>query len=224
MPIRINLLAEAQAAEEMRRKDPVKRALFAAVTLVALVLFWSSTLQVKIISSKGELGGLESRWKSIENNYQTAVDTRRYSIEAEEKLAALQQLATNRFLWGNALNAFQQTLKNMDDVRVVRLKTEQVYIQTEDSRAKSADPKVPKVLLATEKINITVDGLDSSPQPGGQINNFKSAIANEPFFLANLQRTNSVNLLSFSPPQADTFGHSPFVKFSLQCFFPDKVR
>lgn len=224
MPIRINLLAEAQAAEELRRKDPVKRALFVAITLVALVLFWSSTLQMKIVSAKGELGGLEARWKSIESNYQTAVDARRNSIEAEEKLLALQQFATNRFLWGNALNAFQQTLKNLEDVRVVRLKTEQIYIQSEDPKGKSADPKAPKAMLATEKINIMVDGLDASPQPGGQINSFKSAIANEPYFLANLQKTNNVLLLSLSPPQVDGFGRSPFVKFSLQCFFPEKVR
>ena len=30
MPIRLNLLAEAQAAEDLRRRDPVKRALWLA--------------------------------------------------------------------------------------------------------------------------------------------------------------------------------------------------
>ncbi len=35
MPIRLNLLAEAQAAEEMRRRDPVKRALWLAGLIIA---------------------------------------------------------------------------------------------------------------------------------------------------------------------------------------------
>ena len=38
MPIRINLLAEAQAAEEMRRKDPVKRAVWIGGFVIFLVL------------------------------------------------------------------------------------------------------------------------------------------------------------------------------------------
>ena len=47
MPIRINLLAEAQALEEMRRKDPVKRAALAAGALVCLALVYSSYLQLR---------------------------------------------------------------------------------------------------------------------------------------------------------------------------------
>ena len=39
MPIRLNLLAEAQALEESRRRDPVKRAVWAGVFLV-LALAW----------------------------------------------------------------------------------------------------------------------------------------------------------------------------------------
>ena len=37
MPIRLNLLAEAQAAEEARRRDPVKRAIWLAALIIALM-------------------------------------------------------------------------------------------------------------------------------------------------------------------------------------------
>ena len=50
MPLRINLLAEAQAAEELRRRNPVKRALWIGGFIVALILLWSSTLQVQLMS------------------------------------------------------------------------------------------------------------------------------------------------------------------------------
>ena len=43
MPIRINLLSEALAEEDLRRRDPVKRAIFIGVFLVALSLVWFSS-------------------------------------------------------------------------------------------------------------------------------------------------------------------------------------
>jgi hypothetical protein len=47
MPIRLNLLAEAQAAEDFRRRDPVKRGIGLAALLVALMLVFSSFLQLR---------------------------------------------------------------------------------------------------------------------------------------------------------------------------------
>ena len=88
MPIRINLLAEAHAAEELRRKDPVKRGIYAAVFIVGCVLVWALTLQLKIVAAKHELSTLESQWKKIYKDYQVAVDKRRRSLEVEQKLAA----------------------------------------------------------------------------------------------------------------------------------------
>jgi len=142
MPIRINLLAEAHAAEEMRRKDPVKRGIYAGSFIVACVLVWALTLQLKIISTKHELRTLETQWKAIYKDYQVAVDKRRRSLEVEQKLAALQALNTNRFLWGNVLNAFQQTLNGVDDVQVVRFKTEQAYHLQEEIKARTNSTSV----------------------------------------------------------------------------------
>jgi hypothetical protein len=55
MPIKINLLAEAQIAEDLRRSDPVKRAIFIGALLVALALVWSSSLQLEAMIAKSEL-------------------------------------------------------------------------------------------------------------------------------------------------------------------------
>jgi len=219
MPIRINLLAEAQAAEELRRKDPVKRAVLAGILIICAVMVWSSTVQVSIIVSKSELSGLQSTWQRLEKNYNVAVDTKRKALDAEEKLSALQRLTTNRFLWGTTFNALQRTLLGIDDVQVTRIRTEQNYT-VEEAKTR---PGAAKVVLAVEKIAMTIEAVDSSSQPGARINRFKAGIANEPFFQGNLQKTNGVTLLSFSPPQLDGTGR-PFVKFSLQCLFPEKVR
>ena len=219
-------MAEAQAAEELRRKDPVKRALIGAGLLVCLAALWASTLQFKIIASKSELHGLESKWKSIEKGYQVAVESQRRTIEAERKLNALQQLTTNRFLWGTALNAFQQSLTGVDDIQVVRLRTDQTYLVGEETKARTNETKVVsgKPATATEKINLTIEAMDFNPQPGGSVNKLKESIATVPYFKSSLQKTNGVLLTSLSAPQVSPLGQKSFVMFTLQCFFPEAVR
>jgi hypothetical protein len=225
MPIRINLLAEAKVAEEQRRKDPVKRATFAAAFLVSLVALWTTTLQFKIIAAGSELNRLESRWKDIQKNYEMAVETQQRAFDAEAKLAALNQLTTNRFLWGTALNALQETLTGVDDIQVLRVKTDQAYAVTEEVKGRKTEtlfiPSRPATSI--ERISITLDATDSSAQPGGSVSKFKDTIAGVPYFQNSLQKTNGVLLTSLSAPQPGPNGR-PQVTFTLQCFFPEKVR
>ncbi|HEY0456553.1 MAG TPA: hypothetical protein VGE41_09265 [Verrucomicrobiae bacterium] len=221
MPISINLLAEAHATEEMRRKDPVKRALLAAIVIVAVFLVWSSMLQLNLIRSKAELGHLESSWKNIEKKYTVAVDLHRKAKEAEEKITALQQMSTNRFLWGNVLNAFQMTLGGVENIQVSRLRADQTYIISEEAHKPNEKPTHGPT--STERITLLIDAQDYSPQIGGQVNHYKANIATEPFFQSNLNKTNGVLLLSQSPPLVDGRRGS-YVKFSLQCSFTEKVR
>src|SRR6185503_10453449 len=196
MPIRINLLAESHAAEEQRRKDPVKRGIYVGSSVVSCVLIWALTLQLKIVAAKHELRTLETRWKAIYKDYQVAVDKRRRSLEVEQKLAALHALNTNRFLWGNVLNAFQQTLNGVDDVQVVRFKTEQAYHLQEEIKPRTNTTSVipGKPASSTEKVTITVEALDNSVPPGGQVNRYKEAIAGVDYFQKTLQKTNGVLL------------------------------
>ena len=226
MPIRINLLAEAQAAEELRRKDPVKRAVWVGVFLLFLVALWAMTLQFKILRAKGDLSSLNTKWISIEKSYQVAVDYQRRSIEAEGKLAALHEMTTNRFLWGTALNAFQQTLNNLDGVHVVRLKTDQAYIAGEEVKARTeAGRNIPgQPATATERVRMVIDAIDSSNPPGARVTKFKENIASVPFFLESLQPTNGVRLTQRSAPQLSPNGKNPFVMFQLEAHFKEKTR
>jgi hypothetical protein len=226
MPIRINLLAEDQAAEELRRKDPVKRAYLGAGLVVAAVLVWSSTLQFKIVAARGGLNDLQAKWNAIEKSYQTTVGSQRNAIEAEQKLTALQQLTTNRFLWGQALNAMQKTVSPQEDIQLVRFKAEQGYFFMEETKPRTNNTGVisGRPASATEKVTLIIDAIDFSPQPGGGVNKFKEAIARVPYFQAHLEKTNGVRLTSLSAPQAGPNARQTFVTFTLQCGFPEKVR
>src|SRR5688572_29925982 len=99
MPIRMNLLAESQAAEEMRRKDPVKRSIWIGGFVVFVVLLAGATLQFKIIAARSDVSGLQTQWKAIEKRVQEVNDHRNNTRELEHKLSALDQFTTNRMLW-----------------------------------------------------------------------------------------------------------------------------
>src|SRR5438128_2072562 len=117
MPIGINLLAEAQAIEEQRRRDPVKRVVLAGIILVALILVWSSSLLAQMISRRGELSRSEAEVKNGAAEYAQILLSRKKLDENKQKLEALYQLATNRFLMGTLLNALQQPIPNVQLVR-----------------------------------------------------------------------------------------------------------
>ena len=64
MPIRINLLAEAQAAAELRRKNPVKRGIWIGSFLVCVVLLWIAKLQLDISFEKHSYNKLKRSGKA----------------------------------------------------------------------------------------------------------------------------------------------------------------
>jgi hypothetical protein len=132
MPIRINLLAEQKEAEELRRRDPVKRAFWGAGVLVALVLLWSLNLQFKVVQAKGELQGEEARWSHLEPQFLSVSNNWNELRSIENRLESLTRYVTNRFLWTEALNALQ--FAAVDNVRIVRLEGSQSLIETKPAR------------------------------------------------------------------------------------------
>src|SRR5208282_281143 len=99
MPIRINLLAEAQAAAELRRKNPIKRGIWVGGFLVCVVVLWIADLQLDISFEKHSYNSIEADWKSKMTKYSIVTNEQAKIGEVERKLAQLDYLHTNRFLW-----------------------------------------------------------------------------------------------------------------------------
>lgn len=224
MPIRLNLLAEAQAIEELRRRDPVKRAIWLAALLIALMLVWASSLQLKAIVANKELGAVVAQMNLCTNEYKTVVDMQKKVAEMGQKLTALHDLTTNRFLNGTLLNALQQT--TVEDVQLVHLKLDQTYLYTEGTKPKTNGSKVipgtPPTI--TEKTVLTLDGNDSSANPGDQVTRIKDAIDNYSYFRENLDRANGVSWKNSSSPQLSPETGKAIVTFTLECRYPEKTR
>lgn len=222
MPIRLNLLAEAQAAEDMRRRDPIKRAIFAGLLAVALVLVWWSWLQLRVMVVHTEVSQIEGQIQSRTNSYQVILASEKKISEAKDNLAALQKLTRDRFLQGNLLNALQRA--TVPDVRLMKLQVNQTYAAKDPPKSKAGEGHAAhRPATVTEGIVVTLDARDYSSNPGDQVNKFKGAISQQPYFAAELDKTNGVRLTNLSPPQAGPDG-KPSVMFTLQCTYPDRTR
>jgi len=224
MPIHINLLAEAQAAEELRRRDPVKRSLQLSGVTIGLILLWCIAAQAQIMRANAEFKRNESRWDAIANKHAEVTANLAKSGEIERNLIALDRLSTNRFLMGSTLDALQRIV--VDKVQAVRVKTDQVFTFIEPVAAKTNASKVTpgKPAAAVEKTAITIEAKDW--RPGDQnYNKFKEEIAKYPIFQTNLSKPDSLRLTSLSKPSYDPSDPvAAFVTFTLEMQFPEIRR
>ena len=225
MPIRINLLAEDQAVEELRRRDPVKRAIWIGSSIVALVLCFSVWLQLKVSFAAREQANYDAQWSRLEKDFKRVTEDLQKTAEIEGKLVALHKLATNRFLWGTPLNSLQHAI--IGNVQVTRLKAAQLYQITEEIKPREQDGRtIPgKPPASTEKIALTIVAKDFGSPPGLQVNQFKESIAAYPHFKEQLKRVDGVMLTELSAPQTDPSDpNRPYVQFTLSCVYPETTR
>jgi len=221
MPIRINLMAEAIADEDLRRRDPVKRAIYAGAFLVALSLVWFSSTFLEYMMDKQRLDHLEIAISMHSNDWAVVQSNFKKINEVQHRLDSLDQLTTARFLQATMLNGLQQTY--VPNVQLTRMHIDQSY---------SSSPGVPArtnsfgVLPAhgasiAEHVTLTVDAKDSSASPGDQVNVYKDTILKQNYFHSVMDATNSIRLLGESPIQSPADG-KPYVMFTLECRFLDR--
>jgi hypothetical protein len=224
MPIKINLLAEAQAEEDMRKRDPVKRAIFMGIFLVVLSLVWfSSILLVHVVASQ-KLNGVLVQIQSHTNDYAQVQVNLKKIADTQKRLDSLQLLSASRFLQGDLMNAFQHLY--VPNVQLTRLRVGQSYALMAGAPSLTnsygtVSPGHPPT--SVERITFTLDAKDFSANPGDQVNHFKDALARQDYFNANLDKTNGIRLSNLSPPQS-ALDSKPYVLFTMECRFPDKSR
>ena len=191
--------------------------------VVALMLVWWSWLQLRVMVANQHLSQVQAEIQSHTNAYQVVVVGQRKITEAKRSLAALQKLTSNRFLQGDLLEALQHA--TVPGVQLMRLRVDQTYVATEASVADASDPLIKPGRAGTvaESIVVSLDARDFSGSLGDQVNKFKDVISHEPYFQAELDKTNGVRLTNLSPPQVGPDG-KPSVLFTLQCKYPDVIR
>jgi hypothetical protein len=219
MPIQINLLAEAQAAEELRRRDPVKRGIFIGISLVALALAWSGMVGVDALMVGAQLTGAEMQLSYHTNAYQSALSQQQTVDAIKSKLAQLDKLQSSRFLQGNLLDALQHA--TVDNVQLTRLRVDQSYSAPSGNQGDNGGSG--RTAKVQQNVTLHLDAKDFSSNPGDQVNKFMAVIARQSYFQAMLEKTNGVQLTS--PPSASQAdGGKPYVSFELDCDYSDQAR
>jgi hypothetical protein len=208
MPIQINLLTEAQAQEDLRKKDPVKRAIFACALLVALTLVWYSSTSLEHMVAANDLAKVQSEIQAHANDYNLVVANLKKINDKQSHLKALNDLSSARFLQGDLMNALQQLY--VSNVCLLHVQVAQTYT-----------PKGPDSVL--EHTVLTLDAKDSGPNPGDQVNHSKDAIGQLGYFKTNLDTPDGIKLFNLSPLES-TPGTKPYVLFTIECHFIDKTR
>ena len=225
MPIRINLLAEAKLEEEMRRRDPVKRAIWAGIFLVGLILLWSGYLQYRIFTARGQVTASEDQL-GVQSKQHAEISQKSHELtDINHKLYDLQRISTNRFLWGPVLDALSKSV--VPDVQLIAFRGEQSYPVVDEVKAKTNEvgkiTVFPKPGGVTQQIHLQFDARDASPTPGDQVGKYKEALAGTDYFISKLGKTNVINLRNISTPALDGESGKTVVMFYLDCRLPDKL-
>ena len=223
MPIHINLLAEALAEEELRRRDPAKRAKYLGVLLTLLALCVYAYVFFESKFTERSYADIQSKISSKSNECAVVNISLKKIEEARKQLSALNKLSNARLLEGNLLNALQKI--HVPNVQLIRLRLEQTYALLPGTPAKTNNFRITlgQPATSTEHIQLTIDAKDFSPNPGDQVNHYKEKVIQSEYFKALLESNNSVKLANLSPPQVSVDGKS-FVQFTLECRFQEKTR
>lgn len=141
MPIRINLLAEQQAAEEARRKDPVKRALWIGSALVFLTIVWTILLHMNVKAKRSELVNLDADFKKVDEGARFVRNKQAEVGDIERRVTSLERYSTNRILWATALDAFQKV--TMEQIKFRTLSSNQRYVTNPATNLFTTNLSVP---------------------------------------------------------------------------------
>lgn len=225
MPIRINLLAEAQALEDLRRRDPVKRTVIVGIGLVSFMVLWSVSLWVKSIAYKTEISNAQELLKTYSTANKEVLNNIKQTKEISQKLDALQKLSHDRFRAGNLMDGLQHI--TVEDVQLLHVRYDDRLNFNEEIRPDEETHRKARAAFVTDRVTVTLDAKDSSAHPGDLIPKFQQAVTDSPYFTAMLDKSDPqrVHLKpgSVGLQQMGADGRS-FQAFGLECLYPEKTR
>ncbi|HEY4414736.1 MAG TPA: hypothetical protein VGO57_03505 [Verrucomicrobiae bacterium] len=215
MPIQLNLLSEALAEEDLRRRDPVKRAIFAGIVLVFASFVWFSFSWLNHMIETSNLNRTQSDIDAHKSGYDQVVANIKTTADAQNRMEALQKLSAARFLQGNLLNALQHLY--VPNVQLLRSSISQNITRKDSTIGKTT------VSSFIEHAVLTLDAKDFSPNPGDQVNHYKDALGQLDYFKSHADTNSGIKLSNISAAQPGPDG-KPFVLFSLEFHFSDQTR
>lgn len=218
MPIKINLLAEEQAAEDLRRRDPLKRAIYAAVGVVVIFFIWAGINWAGLSKLDAEVTRLNTEKSGLDKPAKDTLANKKKLTDAENNIDMLTKYAVNRPIWSPVLDVIQRAL--VEDVSILRIRTEQVYQITPAFVPPKGSELKRKPATSKQTIVMTIEAQDSSPKLDSY-NRLREALANG--LKEQLGTNGTVSLKTLNPARENEEGKK-YQTFSLECVFTEVVR
>ena len=197
--VRIDLLAEAKAERKRRRNDPVKRAVWIGGFCVSVMLLWVLKLQVDLNFGRSEYHRLTKLYSEIRVKHATLTNDLIQSAVVEHKLAALDRLTPNRFLWAPVLNALQTIM--VKDIQVIRLTGDQKFVHEESRTIGAGSHKAVVPASMVERISLYIQARDVSSNEMSYLD-YKDSLGDCNYFVRNLGRRHGFILEGVLKPPA----------------------
>jgi hypothetical protein len=223
--IRINLLAEALAEEESRRRDPVKRAYVVAGLLLGLTVVWLMYARGRATKAEDLMGDLELKWTKLKPRCAEITNNRVRTREIDRiVLPSLERLSTNRLLWSHTLEALQYCV--ISNIEVTELHGQHTYSKKGYSvdvlaRAISGPPRVTSV---TETVTLTLKCNDLAPDALRNHIRFMDNLVTNQYFRERLRKTQPYEPQGIKTPgDPDNLKKKPGI-FSFVSYFAPQTR
>lgn len=232
--VRINLLAEAREAAEMRRSDPVRRAAYVAVAAVVAVLLWAGCIGWQTWTVRKDARQLENRLQSLQSGSNKSLQDAREAAELQSTLDNLVRQGSTRFLYAPVLDALQHL--DVEGIQLQRVQLERSILEETPPKSAAPAPRAPasgggRTTEATkpakpkpiikERVVLTIVGrnyLDS-----GNLSRLANAISQSPFFRERLRAEQGVLLKGLQSRQVDPSNSDrTFEFFTIECTFTDR--
>jgi len=220
--IRLNLLAEAQALAERRRRDPVRRAALVAGLIGLATLAWTGIWWLKLRVQDLELQEARSEMQWLEKGAALVAKYQQQIHSNELTAAALDRQADARALWTPSLNALQQV--TVSGVQLLRLAVNRTFVQPPAPTPLVVNGKkvLPKPEPVVERWSLLLDAKNNG-EPAA-IDAFIEAIGRQPLFHEHLRAVNPVVLVQRLPPQVNPLDpDKTFTRFTVECYFQNHV-
>ncbi|MCD6051463.1 MAG: hypothetical protein K0Q55_2872 [Verrucomicrobia bacterium] len=218
MPIKINLLAEEQATEELRRKDPVKRAIIAAVALVVLMLVWVGLNWISLMGVNKKFAEVNAMADELKKPKELAEANQKLIRENQYKMEMLKKMSAVRPLWAPVLDTLQRSI--VDDVQILRIKADQIYQVTPAFVPPRGSTLKPKPAVSKQIITMTIEAQDNSERLDSY-NRLRETLATA--LKDHLGTNGTVSLKTLNQARENEQGKK-YLTFSLECGFTEVVR
>jgi type IV pilus assembly protein PilM len=225
--IQLNLLAEDQELADLRRRDPVRRAILLTSVLLAGIGLWAAWLGWQIWEAQREVQRVDRRMTLLQNTASEPMRDAQRASELERRWEALSQHEAQRFLVAPILGMLQHVI--VDKIQFHRLVLEQRLQRVEPPRVTARErraagdgplPKPPPV-ETREQLVMRIQGKNFGNYMDR--NRLSQALLNHEV-LRGLLRTNQPIRLVETMQHLDPVDTSRgFELFTIECVFAERV-